>query len=261
MIYYKRHIGDYAAKAGHLTALEHGVYCLILDGYYNRERGPTKEEAVRWARARSEDELAAVEAVLAEFFTLDGDRYVQARVEEELASYLKRKETNRLLGAKGGRANAKRIASQSEAKGKRIATQSPSEKEANDKPSHKPLAISQEPIECSAAPAKAATAARTYLGWVKSLPDDQDPLPATDPVFAYAKQVGLSDEFMALAWAWFENTYGPDGPRSSKRYTDWRKVFRNAVEGNWGKLWYVDGDGYRLTTVGLQLQRALRGAG
>ena len=33
MNYYKRHIGDYAAKAGHLSPLEHGVYTLLIDAY------------------------------------------------------------------------------------------------------------------------------------------------------------------------------------------------------------------------------------
>lgn len=150
MNYYKRHIGDYAAKAGHLTALEHGVYCLILDGYYNREQGPTRAEAIRWGRARTKDEIAAVEAVLAEFFVLDGERYTQRRVEEELANFRVRQETNRKLGAKGGEAKAKRIASES-------LSETGSEPVANAKPSHKPLATSHEkannPSGCSSAEA------------------------------------------------------------------------------------------------------------
>lgn len=133
MNYYKRHIGDYAAKAGHLTALEHGVYCLILDGYYNREQGPTRAEALRWARARSADEIAAVDAVLSEFFYDDNGTFKQSRVEEELAAFRSRQETNRRLGARGGKANAKRIA-----------TESLSEREANEKPSHKPLTNNQD---------------------------------------------------------------------------------------------------------------------
>ena len=38
---------------------------------------------------------------------------------------------------------------------------------------------------------------------------------------------------------------------------DWRRVFSNAVEGNWLKLWFLDGQGqYQLTTVGHQAKRA-----
>lgn len=133
MNYYKRHIGDYAAKAGHLSPLEHGIYTLLLDAYYNREEGPTRAEAIRWARARTKEEIAAVDSVLAEFFDERDGRHTQTRVEEELAAFRQRQETNRKLGAKGGKAN-----------GKRIASESLSESEAKDKPSHKPLAISQE---------------------------------------------------------------------------------------------------------------------
>lgn len=97
MHYYKRHIGDYAKKAGHLSPLEHGVYNLIIDSYYDREQAPTLLEAMRWARARTEDEKAAVLAVLDEFFTLEGERYRQNRIEDELASYHGKAETNRQI--------------------------------------------------------------------------------------------------------------------------------------------------------------------
>jgi uncharacterized protein YdaU (DUF1376 family) len=149
--YYKRHIGDYAAKAGHLTPLEHGVYGLLIDAYYNREEAPTKAEAIRWARARSKDELAALDAVLAEFFIEVDGRFTQSRVEEELSQFRNRQETNRELGAKGGAAKSKRIA-------KPIASESLSEDVAKDdelrlanvKPSHKPLANSQEEAKACA---------------------------------------------------------------------------------------------------------------
>lgn len=97
MHYYKRHLGDYARDTGHLSALEHGVYNLLLDNYYSREQAPTKAEAVRFARARTTEELAAVDAVLDEFFMLEGDRYLCGRVEEELAGYREVAETNRRI--------------------------------------------------------------------------------------------------------------------------------------------------------------------
>lgn len=103
MNYYKRHIGDYAKKAGHLSVLEHGVYTLLLDAYYDREQAPTKAEALRQARARTPDEVAAVEAVLADFFTLEGDRYVQRRVEEEFVKAEAIAKQNAEKGKLGGR--------------------------------------------------------------------------------------------------------------------------------------------------------------
>lgn len=82
-------------------------------------------------------------------------------------------------------------------------------------------------------------------------------IPDDDPVFAYAAEVGIPDDFMALAWVEFKHRYSqPD----AKRYKDWRAVFRKAVRGNWLKLWLCDANGYRLSTVGQQAQRAKVGA-
>ena len=103
MNYYKRHLGDYAKKAGHLTPLEHGVYNLIMDAYYDREQPPTKAEAYRWARARCDDEKAAVDAVLAEFFTEHDGKYTQSRIEDEIRQAAENAAKNAENGKKGGR--------------------------------------------------------------------------------------------------------------------------------------------------------------
>ena len=103
MHYYKRHLGDYARKAGHLSMLEHGAYNLILDAYYDREQAPTRAEAIRYARARSPEEIAAVDAVLAEFFTEVDGRYLQGRVEQEFVEAAEQAEKNRKNGKAGGR--------------------------------------------------------------------------------------------------------------------------------------------------------------
>jgi uncharacterized protein YdaU (DUF1376 family) len=97
MNYYKRHIGDYAAKAGHLSPLEHGIYTLLLDAYYNRELAPTRAEAYRWARAKTAAEIVALKVVLGEFFTESEGRFIQQRVEDELAAYRAIAETNRRI--------------------------------------------------------------------------------------------------------------------------------------------------------------------
>ena len=139
--YYKRHLGDYAKKAGHLSPLEHGVYSLILDSYYDREQAPTLVEATRWARARTEEEKSAVLAVLDEFFKLDGERYVQKRVEEELAEYRSKAETNRLIAVAREEQKRARRANDS---AKNV---EPEEHDSctTGQPNHKPLTINQEP--------------------------------------------------------------------------------------------------------------------
>lgn len=89
MKFYEHHLGDYAGAAGHLSMLEHGAYRLLLDRYYATEQPlPADLLAIyRVARARSADERAAVDAVLAEFFVLEGGEYRNRRCDAEIARY------------------------------------------------------------------------------------------------------------------------------------------------------------------------------
>lgn len=97
---------------------------------------------------------------------------------------------------------------------------------------------------------KTAVSLKTWADEVRAT--GQKLIPDDDPVFAYAAEVGIPDDFMALAWGEFKHRYSQPG---AKRYKDWRSVFRKAVRGNWLKLWYLDGETYRLTTVGHQAMR------
>jgi uncharacterized protein YdaU (DUF1376 family) len=105
MNYYKRHIGDYAAATRHLSMLEHGAYTILLDTYYTTEQPLPVDvkAAARKAGARTKDEVAAVEMVLAEFFTLEADGWHSSRCDTEIAAYQSKAETNRVVGKGGGR--------------------------------------------------------------------------------------------------------------------------------------------------------------
>lgn len=105
MHYYKRNIGDYAKKAARLTILQHGVYNLLIDACYDRERFPTREEAIDWTWASTPEEAQAVDFVLRKFFVLDEKTgvYVQARIAEEIAEYQEFCEGQAENGKKGGR--------------------------------------------------------------------------------------------------------------------------------------------------------------
>ena len=104
MHYYERNIGDYHRKAGRLNILQHGVYNLLIDSCYDRERFPTLDEAIDWVWAESEEEIDAVKFVLKKFFKLNEQGlYIQGHIEEDLIKYkshlLKQSEN----GKKGGR--------------------------------------------------------------------------------------------------------------------------------------------------------------
>ena len=98
MHYYKRNIGDYHKKAGRLSMLEHGAYTLLIDACYDRERFPTRHDALDWLWARTDEEIAAIDFVLDKFFSLQEDgTYIQARVQEELDAYHAMAETNKRI--------------------------------------------------------------------------------------------------------------------------------------------------------------------
>lgn len=82
------------------------------------------------------------------------------------------------------------------------------------------------------------------------------PLRDYKPLWAYTEAAGLSQDFVALAWVEFRRRFLPGGTGEAKRYKDWRQAFRKYVEGNYLKLWAIDGNGaYFLTTLGKQAQK------
>lgn len=91
---------------------------------------------------------------------------------------------------------------------------------------------------------------KTMQGVCKAL--GQQTIPADDPVFAYADRVGLSRELLALQWGVFKARRGATGKRQ-RGLAGWRQAFRNSVESNWFRLWFIGADGAAaLTTVGRQ---------
>ncbi len=132
MHYYKRNLGDYAKKAGRLSMLQHGAYTLLIDACYDREQFPTLEDAIEWTWASSTAEIEAVEFVLRKFFTLIDGVYVQKRIEEEIADYQNKSETN------------KRIAIERETKRKEKSTNRA--QDVNDSTTKRHLTTNQEPL-------------------------------------------------------------------------------------------------------------------
>lgn len=103
MHYYKKNLGDYAKKAGRLTILQHGVYNLLMDACYDREDFPTREQAIDWVWATTDEEIAALDFVLAKFFEDRDGVFVQTRIEEEIDKYREFCDKQAKRGASGGR--------------------------------------------------------------------------------------------------------------------------------------------------------------
>lgn len=77
-------------------------------------------------------------------------------------------------------------------------------------------------------------------------------IPADDPIFEYAEKARIPLEFLELSWKRFCEDMTERGTLKA----NWRAHYRNAVRGNWYKIWWLAPDGTcQLTTVGKQAQR------
>lgn len=102
MNYYRFYPGDYAGDTQHLSMVEHGAYCLLLNYCYARDVAnlpENLEEIYRICRAVTRHERAAVQAVVAEFFP----ERRNGRVERQLPEELTRIQVARDNGSRGGR--------------------------------------------------------------------------------------------------------------------------------------------------------------
>lgn len=68
--------------------VEHGAYTLLLDRYYATQAPIPIDQAHRLTRARTREERAAVDAVLAEFFTESPEGWRHSRCDAEIARFL-----------------------------------------------------------------------------------------------------------------------------------------------------------------------------
>ena len=86
MNYYSFHIGDYASATRHLTWIEDAAYRRLMDCYYVREMPfPLDHRQIyRLVVASTEEERAAIDTILDEFFKKTYEGYVHERCEAEL---------------------------------------------------------------------------------------------------------------------------------------------------------------------------------
>ncbi|WP_116364430.1 YdaU family protein [Parahaliea mediterranea] len=150
MHHYQHNIGDYAKKTGRLSMLEHGAYRSLMDCIYDRERFPTRDEAVDWVWASTTEEVEAVDFILRRFFELQEDgTYVQKRIAEELENYREKARIQSERGRKGGRPKKNLRVSE---KSQRLSNESQTKATAYNRLSEKSLTSNQEPVTSNQAP-------------------------------------------------------------------------------------------------------------
>jgi len=107
---YQHHIGDFNSATRHLTRLERSIYRDLIELYYDTEM-PLQCERITLARkllAKTDEELAAMDAVLQEFFTLEGNVYHHARCDEELEKFYAKSAAARVSAEKRWAKHAKK---------------------------------------------------------------------------------------------------------------------------------------------------------
>lgn len=292
MNYYEIHIGDYIKATAHLSMLEDAAYRRLMDAYYTREAPlPLDRKAVhKLARAQSKDERQAVDYILDEFFTQADDGWHQSRCDEEIMKYHEKaprvQEKRENAKERQQRSRVRRAAMFDELRSHGITAPWDAKtselqtllSRAQERVSHAPVTrddtATQSPVDSKppisfanaqeiAPPVTAKSKSKVFASWLADIrKTGEKPVSAYQPVWAYAEQAGLPAEWIELAWMRFRQRYENDEKAKRKRYTDWRRVFLNAVEGNWLGLWcWSERDqAYRLTTVGVQAENALRGA-
>jgi uncharacterized protein YdaU (DUF1376 family) len=129
MHYYQFNIGDYASHTRHLTAIEDIAYRRLLDLYYLHER-PLNSGSASVARQINMREFESeVTSILAEFFTLTDDGWINVRADKEIAHYRAKIEQ----ASRAGKASAER----------RLNVRSTDVQPTNN---HKPITNNQKPI-------------------------------------------------------------------------------------------------------------------
>mgnify|MGYP000896901892 CR=1 FL=1 len=93
MNYYPFHVGDYTAHTAHLEPMEDLAYRRMLDLYYLRESAlPTDvDDVCALVGAKTNEQSAAVQSILIEFFKQTDSGWSHSRCEREIAIYRAKK--------------------------------------------------------------------------------------------------------------------------------------------------------------------------
>lgn len=90
--------GDYFAKTGHLTTLQHGAYLLLIGHYWCNGRLPTTDKELMAIARMTPDEWAGNCYAIARMFTPE---WRHNRIDDELEKALKTSKNRSLAGLKG----------------------------------------------------------------------------------------------------------------------------------------------------------------
>ena len=97
MHYYQFNIADYRKQTNYLSLLEHAIYRSLIDTYYLEER-PLCDDVAKLMRThniKSDEEKAAFNLVINDFFVLESDGYHLSRCDKDLEKIYEKSEKAR----------------------------------------------------------------------------------------------------------------------------------------------------------------------
>jgi uncharacterized protein YdaU (DUF1376 family) len=214
MNHYPFHIGDFNMTTRHLTRVERSLYRECLDMYYRDERPlPTTdfEKLARKLLAVTVEEKTALQAVLDEFFFVDGEGYRNLRCDDVILAYHHNQEKQSLAG-KASAEKRRQANVQLSSNGR----STPVEPVFNQP---KPETKNQEPIDKPRAsrPASKKTQMPADFGISDRVRDWA----------AKEKHSQLDKHLAAFRISCQAKGYS---------YVDWDAAFMNAIRGNWAKI-------------------------
>ena len=293
MNYFPFHLGDYAAHTAHLEPLEDLVYRRLLDLYYLREAAPPADisEVARLIRMRSN--VAEVEAVLHEFFSLSDAGWSHARCDVEIARMREKldvsDEKHQHEKDRMQRYRERRAAIFTALRNKgvvpaydiamkdlqRLFDDNCNEPETQHEtdlqrvqavscdvlataipiptPTPTPTPVTQRQPRKTRQPSLEMSLTE-YLSICKT--QGKRPIPDGHPIRAYCVDAGITDDMRQIAWLVFKERHLTN-PKA-KKYIDWPATFSNSVKERWYRLWNVNAEGHAdWSPTGLQEKRVI----
>lgn len=216
MNYYQHHIGDFNNATRHLSLLERAIYRDLLDMYYDTEKAIDATNIDRLARRLqciTPEQVAALNYVLEEFFTLHDDAYVNNRCEREIAEF----HGKRKQASEAGKASAKKRAAKKQQSSSNGSSDSEHSNDDNSTDveqasnenltdvqptnNHKPLTINQEPFNSGSSNAHEQKKPHAPIQFSQYQSEDHKRY----TLLACANQYPIQNDFIELAQNRFEN--------------------------------------------------------
>lgn len=119
--YMPLYIADYQADTGHLTAIEHGAYLLLIMCYWQRgEPLPNDDRKLARICKMSGQQWARIKPTILEFFEAQNDGPVKQLYHPRIMGELQKLQAKSLKKRKGGLARAQQMLSERSARGQLI---------------------------------------------------------------------------------------------------------------------------------------------